>query len=46
LTLQSDPAYYLDTPSSATVIINDDEPMLTIAATVPEVVEGSQNPAF
>jgi hypothetical protein len=44
LTLQSDPAYYLDTPSSAMVIINDDEPMLTIAATVPEVVEGSQNP--
>ena len=44
LTLQPDPAYYLDTPSSATVIINDDEPMLTIAATVPEVVEGSQNP--
>jgi hypothetical protein len=44
LTLQPDPAYYLDTPSSATVIINDDEPMLTIAATVPEVVEGSQTP--
>ena len=44
LTLQSAPAYYLDTPSTATVIINDDEPMLTIAATVPEVVEGSQNP--
>jgi hypothetical protein len=44
LTLQPDPAYYLDTPSSATIIINDDEPMLTIAATVPEVVEGSQNP--
>jgi hypothetical protein len=44
LTLQPDPAYYLDTPSSATVIINDDEPMLTITATVPEVVEGSQNP--
>ena len=44
LTLQPDLAYYLDTPSSATVIINDDEPMLTIVATVPEVVEGSQTP--
>jgi hypothetical protein len=44
LTLQPDQAYYLDTPSSATMILNDDEPMLTIAATVPEVVEGSQIP--
>ncbi len=44
LTLQPDPAYFLDTPSSAKVIINDDEPMLTITATVPEVVEGSQTP--
>ena len=44
LTLQSAPAYFVDTPSSATVIINDDEPMLTITATVPEVVEGSQTP--
>ena len=44
LTLQSDPGYYLDTSTSATLILNDDEPMLTITATVPEVVEGSQNP--
>jgi hypothetical protein len=46
LTLLSDPGYFLDTPSNATVTIKDDEPMLTIAATVPEVVEGSQLPGI
>ena len=46
LTLQADPAYALDTPSRATVILNDDEPMLTLSATVPEVIEGSQKPGI
>jgi uncharacterized repeat protein (TIGR01451 family) len=44
LTLQSNPAYSLDTPGSATVTINDDEPMVTLTATVASVVEGSQQP--
>ena len=44
LTLQPAPAYFLGTPTQATVTIEDDEPMLTITATVPEVVEGSQRP--
>ena len=44
LTLRSDPAYSLGAPTDATVTINDDEPMLTLTATVPEVVEGSQQP--
>ena len=44
LTLLPDPAYFLDTPTNGTVTIQDDEPMLTLTATVPEVVEGSQLP--
>jgi hypothetical protein len=44
LTLLPDPAYFLDTPTGGTVTIQDDEPMLTLTATVPEVVEGSQHP--
>jgi len=45
LTLQSNPAYSLSQPASGTVIINDDEPMLTIIATVTNVIEGSNPPA-
>jgi hypothetical protein len=44
LALLPDPGYYLDTPSTGTVTIQDDEPMLTIIASVPEVIEGSQLP--
>jgi hypothetical protein len=45
LTLRPDSAYSLGTPANATVTILDDEPMLTITATVSNVVEGSQQPA-
>jgi len=41
LTLQSDSAYTLGTPTNGTVTINDDEPMLTISAVVTNVLEGS-----
>ena len=45
LTLQSNALYTLDQPTSATVTIQDDEPMLTIVATLTNIVEGSRPPA-
>lgn len=44
LTLQSDPAYTLGIPTNATVIIMDDEPMVSIVANPTNVLEGSQQP--
>jgi hypothetical protein len=44
LTLQSNPAYVLGSPTTATVTILDDEPMVSIVATVPDVTEGSRRP--
>ncbi|HEY5910543.1 MAG TPA: Calx-beta domain-containing protein [Verrucomicrobiae bacterium] len=44
VTLEPGTAYALASPTSATITIEDDEPMLTITATVPTVVEGSQRP--
>src|SRR5207253_1359482 len=41
LTLQSDPAYHLGAPASATVIIDDDMPMVRIFSVVTNVLEGS-----
>ncbi len=41
LTLQTNLAYTPGTPTNGTVIINDDEPMLTISAVVTNVLEGS-----
>ncbi len=44
LTLLPNAAYALDFPTNATMTLNDDEPMLTILATVPETLEGGQQP--
>ena len=44
LTLLPDAAYSTGVSLTGTVVIHDDEPMLTITATVPDVVEGSQQP--
>lgn len=44
LTLQAAPAYELGTPTTATVIIMDDEPMVSIVANPTNVLEGSQQP--
>lgn len=41
VSLVSNAAYVLDTPNNATVTLVDDEPMLTITASVPETTEGS-----
>jgi hypothetical protein len=41
LTLQSNAAYQLGSPTKATVTIDDDMPMLRIFAVVPNVLEGS-----
>jgi len=46
LTLQAAGPYSVDSPSQATATIVDDEPMLTLTATVPTVVEGSQTPGI
>jgi hypothetical protein len=45
LTLLPNAAYSLDQPTNGTVTIMDDEPMVTLLATVAEIVEGSQPPA-
>jgi hypothetical protein len=45
LTLQSNAAYTISQPTNATVTIQDDEPMLTIIATMTNIVEGSRPPA-
>jgi hypothetical protein len=45
LTLQSNPAYTLTTPTAATVTILDDEPMFRIIARGTNVIEGSPEPA-
>lgn len=42
LTLQANAAYALDQPASATVTIQDDEPMLTLTATVTNILEGQK----
>jgi len=42
LTLQGNPAYTLGIPTNATVIIMDDEPMVSIVANPTNVLEGSQ----
>ena len=44
LTLQGNPAYALATPSNATVTLVDDEPMLSLVVSTPDVIEGSQVP--
>jgi hypothetical protein len=44
LTLLPGAGYFLVAPTNGTVTIQDDEPMLTLTATVPEVTEGSQLP--
>jgi len=44
LTLAPGPSYTVANPSSATITIEDDEPMLIITATTPSVMEGSQRP--
>ncbi len=44
VTLLSGNGYSLGNPKTATVTINDNEPMLTISASVPGVIEGSQRP--
>ncbi len=44
LTLQSDAAYTLGSPTTATVTIQDDEPMVSLVADPAEVVEGSPAP--
>src|SRR5262249_18820009 len=44
LTLQSNPAYTLAAPTTATVTTNDDEPSVSITAPVPSVQEGSKKP--
>ena len=46
LTLTPNSTYALDQPTSATVTIVDDEPMLTISATVTNITEGSKPPAI
>lgn len=42
LTLQNNAAYALDQPTTATVTLQDDEPMLTITATVTNIMEGQR----
>ncbi|TAK98470.1 MAG: hypothetical protein EPO07_12005, partial [Verrucomicrobia bacterium] len=44
LTLQSNPAYTLASPTSATVTINDDEPMVSLATGELGILEGSPQP--
>ena len=44
LALQSNPGYGLASPTTATVTILDDEPMVSIVAAVPDVREGSRTP--
>ncbi len=46
LTLLPGAGYTLASPITATITIEDDEPMLSIHATVPSVVEGSQQPGI
>lgn len=43
-TLQNHPAYELGTPTTATVIVTDDEPMVSIVANPTNLLEGSQQP--
>ena len=45
LTLQANAAYALSQPTNATVTIQDDEAMLTIIATVTNILEGARPPA-
>jgi hypothetical protein len=45
LTLQTNSAYSLDRPNSGSVTIQDDEPMLTLTATMTNIIEGSLPPA-
>jgi len=44
LTLQSNPAYALASPTVGTVTINDDEPMVSIVSGTPTIIEGSPQP--
>jgi hypothetical protein len=44
LTVQPNAAYTLGAPTVAAVLIDDDEPMVTITAPVPTVMEGSRDP--
>ena len=44
LTLQSQPAYTLGSPTTGTVTILDDEPMVSIVAEPAKIAEGSQQP--
>jgi hypothetical protein len=44
LTLQANPAYVLASPTTATVTIEDDEPSVSIYATVPTATEGYPQP--
>ena len=47
LTLLPNPGYFLGLPATGTVTINDDQPMLTIAALTPRVqVDGTTNGVF
>ncbi len=47
LTLLPNPSYFLGLPTTGTVTINDDQPMLTIAALTPTVqVDGATNGVF
>jgi Concanavalin A-like lectin/glucanases superfamily/Calx-beta domain len=46
LTLSSNAAYKLDPPASATVTILDDEPMVRVAATVTNTLEGGRKPGI
>jgi hypothetical protein len=46
LTLQPNSAYSLASPTTGTVVLMDDEPMLTLTATVPDATEGSQKPGI
>ncbi|MEP6662196.1 MAG: Calx-beta domain-containing protein [Verrucomicrobiota bacterium] len=42
LTLSGNPAYTLGSPTNATITLQDDEPMLTLTATLTNIVEGSK----
>jgi hypothetical protein len=44
ISLVQNSAYVLDSPNSAIMTLVDDEPMLTITATVPDTTEGSPEP--
>ena len=46
ITLQSNAAYTLGTPTTATVIVMDDEPMVNIVASRTNVLEGTQERVF